>query len=142
VKLSQDGLDLIKGFEGCRLKSYQDSVGIWTIGFGSTMGICEGMEITHEQAEQKLWADVRGAEKCVNAGVAVPLTQNEFDALVSFVFNVGCKAFLGSTLLRCLNGGDYDRAAAEFGRWDKARGKVLAGLTARRAAERERFEKA
>lgn len=142
MKLSERGLDLIKKYEGLRLKAYRDSVGIWTIGYGSTFNVREGMEVTEKQAEDLLWRDVHVAEVCVNGSVTVPLSQGEFDALVSFVFNLGCGKFRSSTLLRKLNGSDYDGAAAEFARWTRAGGEVLAGLVSRREAEKERFEDA
>ena len=140
MKISDDGLTLIKRFEGVRRVAYQDSVGVWTIGYGSTTEVDPGMRITQAEAEERLQKDVRHAEDCINSAVSVPLTQGEFDALCSFVFNLGCAAFRGSTLLRKLLDSDYDGAAAEFARWDKAGGRVLAGLTRRRAAEAARFE--
>lgn len=142
MKLSEKGFALIRKFEGLKLTAYQCSAHVWTIGYGSTRGVREGMTITEEEAEDLLWKDVKGAENCVNANVHVPMTQGEFDALVSFVFNLGCGAFGKSTLLRKLNGGDYDGSSAEFGRWNKAAGKELAGLTRRREAEQQRFEEA
>ena len=140
MKISDDGLELIKQFEGLRLMAYQDAVGIWTIGYGSTDRVSPGMRITQVQANERLKEDVHHAEICVDKSVSVPLTQGEFDALVSFVFNLGCAKFRGSTLLRLINDGRMDDAELEFARWDKAGGKVLAGLTARREAEAKRFE--
>ena len=140
MKLSDKGLEIIKRFEGLRLKAYQDSVGIWTIGYGSTFGVKEGQEVTEEQAESLLWRDVHVAEVCVNGAVSVDLSQGEYDALVSLCFNIGCGKFRGSTLLRKLNDGDYDGACAEFPRWTKAGGRELAGLVTRRGAEQQRFE--
>lgn len=140
MNVSDEGLELIKRFEGCRLTAYQDSVGIWTIGYGHTGPlVVEGQTITEQEADGLLRHDARIAENCVAKLVTVPLTQNEFDALCSFVFNLGCGNFRNSTLLRKLNAGDYDGAAAEFKRWDKAGGQVLAGLTRRREAEAEMF---
>ena len=92
------------------------------------------------EAEDRLKEDVHHAENCVNSLVAVPLTQGEFDALCSFAFNLGCSALRKSTLLRLLNQSDYDGAAAEFRKWNKAGGEVLAGLTKRRFEESQRFE--
>lgn len=140
MKLSEKGFELIKGFEGCRLKAYQDGGGVWTIGYGATLGVHEGMEITQEQADELLRRDVRGAEKCLNSSVAVPLTEGEADACISLIFNIGCHAWRTSTLLRLLNDSDYDGAAAQFKRWNKDNGQVVAGLVNRRAAEAERFE--
>lgn len=140
MKLGPQGLALIKEFEGCKLQAYTDSVGVWTIGYGCTTDVAPGMMITLAQAEQRLVDDLKHAETCVNGAVTVPLTQGEFDALVSWVFNLGCGSLRKSTLLRKLNESDYDGAAQEFLRWDKAGGKVLAGLTRRREAEAELFE--
>ena len=140
MKIGAAGIALIKQFEGCRLQAYQDSVGVWTIGYGSTTDVAPGQIITQAQAEQRLLEDVKHAEACVNGAVTVPLTQNEFDACVSFVFNLGCGNFRKSTLLRKLLDSDYDGASLEFRRWDKAGGQVLAGLTRRRAAEERLFE--
>lgn len=141
MKISEDGIALIKEFEGISLRAYKDSVGIWTIGHGHTgTEVCEGLEITEERAEEFLRADVHNAERCVERLVAVPLTQGEFDALVSFVFNLGCSRLRNSTLLRLLNDADYDGARNEFARWNKADGQVLAGLTRRREAEAKLFD--
>ena len=140
MKISTEGLALIKKFEGCKLRAYQDSVGVWTIGVGHTKGVVEGDVITEEEADEYLRADVREAEECVSRAVTLPLTQGEFDACVSFVFNVGCGAFRGSTLLKRILDSDFDGARLEFARWNKAGGQVLAGLTARRKAEAEMFE--
>ena len=142
MKTGEAGLELIRKFEGCRLQAYQDSVGIWTIGYGCTTDVEPGQIITQAEAEQRLMEDLRDAETCVSAAVTVPLTEHEFDALVAFVFNLGCKQFRGSTLLRKLNASDYNGAALEFRRWDKAGGQVLAGLTRRMAAEERLFETA
>ena len=143
MNISDRGLDLIKTHEGCRLEAYQDSVGVWTIGYGHTMGVKQGDTCTQEQAEAWLTEDVTTiAERCVNWLVKVPLTQSEFDALCSFSFNLGCSALRNSTLLKKLNASDYNGASLEFGKWDHAGGKQLAGLTARRTAEAELFESA
>jgi len=142
MNVSEAGLDLIKEHEGCVLTAYPDpgSGGDpWTIGYGHTQGVKRGQMITREEADAFLREDVHLAEQCVNRSTDVPLTQEQFDALVSFVFNVGCKAFQGSTLLRKLNSGDYSGASEEFKRWNKAAGRVLPGLTKRRLAEAELF---
>ena len=138
--ISDEGLALVKRFEGCRLSAYQDSVGVWTIGYGSTTDVALGMQITLAEAEQRLKDDVHHAENCINSLVSVPLTQGEFDALCSFAYNLGCAALRGSTLLRKLNASDYDGAATEFAKWTHAGGKELPGLVSRRRAEAERFE--
>ena len=130
--------ELIEKFEGLRLEAYQDPVGIWTIGYGSTSGVHQGMTITQEQAQARLANDIQSAAECVERKVGPVLTQNEFDALVSFVFNIGCLAFSGSTLLRLLNCGDKS-AANEFMRWVHAGTNVLPGLVSRRLAEKTMF---
>lgn len=137
--LSPTGLALIQLSEGLRLTAYRDAAGVWTIGYGSTRGVKGGMKITQEQAEQRLLADVAQAEAVVNRRVTVSLSQHQFDALVSFVFNVGGGAFCKSTLLEKLNLADYAGAANELSRWVKANGRVLPGLVKRRAAERALF---
>lgn len=142
MNISDKGLDLIRRHEGCRLTAYRDSVGVWTIGYGNTTDVDPGTTITQAEAELRLKEDAHHAETCVNNCVSVPLTQNEFDALVSFVFNLGCGALTGSTLLRKLNDSDFDGAAAQFEHWNHAGGRVLAGLTTRRTAERELFNAA
>ena len=142
MNISDNGLDLIKKHEGLRLEAYQDSVGVWTIGYGHTAGVKEGDTCTEEEANAYLREDAKSAERCVNSCVAVPLTQNEFDALCSFAFNLGCTSLRNSTLLRKLNDSDFDGAAAEFQKWNHAGGKVLAGLTKRREDEAQLFEQA
>ena len=141
MKISQAGIDLIKQFEGCKLAAYTDSVGIWTIGYGSTgKDVCQGLTITQEEAENRLRKHLEGVEAAINRLVSVPLTQHEFDALCSFVYNIGETAFGKSTCLRKLNDSDYDGAAAEILRWDKAGGAPVVGLTRRRQAEKALFE--
>lgn len=142
MNISDRGLELIKGFEQCRLIGYLPTPDdVPTIGWGHTgPEVTVGLEWTQEQADYALAVDVEKFEKCVTNALRVPVTQNEFDALCSFAFNVGCEALRGSTLLRKLNGGDFEGAAAEFKRWNKQAGKVLAGLTRRRLAEQELFE--
>ncbi|QPG61208.1 lysozyme [Pseudomonas sp. BIGb0427] len=139
MRTSQRGLSLIKSFEGLRLQSYQDAVGVWTIGYGTTRGIKPGMSITKDQAERMLANDVQRFEAEVERLVKVPLTMNQCDALISFTYNLGAANLESSTLLRLLNRGDYAGAAEQFPRWNKAGGKVLPGLVRRREAERVLF---
>ena len=140
MKISQKGVDLIKSFEGLELKAYKDSVGVLTIGWGSTGShVTVGMTITKEQAEKLLKKDLERFEKGVSDLVKVPLNQNQFDALVSFSFNLGLGSLKSSTLLKKLNSSDYSGAANEILRWNRAGNKVLAGLTRRRLAEKELF---
>ncbi|WP_430444785.1 MAG: lysozyme [Pseudomonas piscis] len=139
MRTSQRGLSLIKSFEGLRLQAYQDAVGVWTIGYGTTRGVTSGMSISKEQAERMLLNDVQRFEPDVQRLITAPMNQNQWDALMSFTYNLGAGNLESSTLRRLLNAGDYAGAAEQFSRWDKAGGKVLAGLTRRRAAERELF---
>ncbi|HKX36117.1 MAG TPA: lysozyme [Rhizorhapis sp.] len=129
------GLALVKAHEGLRLEAYQDTSGIWTIGYGHTRGVKAGDSISAERAEQLLEADLMDAERAVAALVKVPLTDNQFSALVSFVFNLGEGAFARSTLLRKLNEGGHGLVPACLKSWIFDNGKVLQGLVKRRAAE-------
>jgi lysozyme len=143
LSYSKRGLALTEQFEGRRLEAYQDSVGVWTIGYGHTgPDVHAGLSITQEQAGALLLQDVGTAVATVNRLVTVPLTQNQFDALVDFVFNLGSGNFARSTLLRELNAGNTAAAAAQFLVWNRAGGVVLPGLTRRRQAEAELFETA
>ena len=137
---SQACIDLVKASEGCRLTAYRDSVGILTIGYGSTGGIKPGQTITQAEAEAMLVDDLDAAAEAVHKLVTVPLTQGQFDALCDFVFNLGEGRLRDSTLLRLLNQGKYGEAAAQFRFWVMAGGKALPGLVTRRAAERALFE--
>lgn len=140
MKISQKGLNLIKSFEGLELKAYKDSVGVVTIGYGSTgTHVSMGQTITAQEAENLLKKDVSRFEEGVTKLVKVPLNQNQFDALVSFSFNLGLGNLGSSTLLKKLNNGDYQGVSLEFERWNRAGGKVLNGLTRRRLAEKELF---
>ena len=140
MHISEKGLDLIKKYEGLKLTAYLCPANVWTIGYGSTgKHVKQGMTITEEEADQLLKDDVSRFEDCINDGIDVELTQEEFDALVCFAFNVGCGAFMGSTLRKLINEGKKTAAAQQFLRWDKAGGKVLAGLARRRADERALF---
>ncbi|MCE1325727.1 lysozyme [Enterobacter asburiae] len=144
MQTSEKGIALIKQFEGCKLTAYLDSVGVWTIGYGWTQHvdgkpIRAGMTIKQETAERLLKTGLVSYESDVSRLVKVGLTQGQFDALVSFTYNLGARSLSTSTLLRKLNAGDYAGAADEFLRWNKAGGKVLNGLTRRREAERALF---
>ncbi|MTH47490.1 lysozyme [Intestinirhabdus alba] len=139
---SNNGRRLIQQHEGLELTAYPDpatGAAPWTIGYGHTKGVTPGQQITREQAEQFLIEDLAIVANTITANVKVALNQNQFDALSSFIFNVGSGNFTDSTLLKKLNIGDYDGAADEFLRWDKAAGKVMPGLTKRRTAERQLF---
>lgn len=142
MQTSQRGIDLIKRFEGLRLRAYDDGVGIPTIGYGHTAGVKPGLTITADQAVQFLREDLHSAERDIDRLVTVHLCQHQFDALASLVFNIGGTAFRDSTLLRKLNAGDYTGVAVQFDRWVHGGGKILPGLVKRRAAERAMFEDA
>lgn len=139
MKISGAGLDLIKRFEGLRLTAYPDSAGVWTIGWGHTKGVHKGQQITEVGAVKLLRDDLAWAEEAVTDAVKVPLNQNQFDALVSFTFNVGEGALKKSTLLKLLNSGNYTAAANQLDLWINAGGKPLAGLKTRRDAEQALF---
>lgn len=140
MRISDEGLKFIKKHEGCRYETYLDSGGVPTIGVGHTgPEVHLGMVIDDAEVDRLLRQDVETAEKCVNNSVKVNITQSQFDALVSFTFNVGCGSLRRSTLLQYLNDGQDDLAAREFQRWNKVRGNIVAGLTKRREAERDLF---
>jgi len=142
MKTSPKGIALIKSAEGLRLKAYPDpgTGGLpWTIGYGSTSGVTRNMLITENQAEQMLAEDLVRFERIVQRAVRVPVNQGQFDALVSFTYNVGEGNFTKSTLLRKLNACDAAGAAEQFSRWINSGRKVLPGLVKRRAAERGLF---
>jgi lysozyme len=139
MKPSKQCIDLVKSFEGFRAIAYKDCVGVWTVGYGTTENVDAGDEVTEQQAEAMLMEDLLSASQAIDELVDVPLTQAQYDALTSFIYNVGREAFRGSTLLRLINEGRFDAAAAQFQRWNKGGGRVLAGLTRRREAERELF---
>lgn len=120
MRLSDNGLKLLEQREGKRNKAYKDSKGIWTIGVGHTgPNVYEGLAWTDQQIDDACRNDVKTAEDAINNFVHVPLTQNQFDALVSFVFNIGTGAFKKSSMLQVLNLGLYDMAAAGILSWDK-----------------------
>ncbi|MEM6596590.1 MAG: glycoside hydrolase family protein [Cyanobacteria bacterium P01_C01_bin.69] len=138
-RINAAGLELIKSFEGLRLNAYLDAVGVWTIGYGHTRTAGPGQRVSFAEATALLREDVATFEKAVTRAVRVPITANQYAALVSFAYNVGSGALNSSTLLRRLNAGDTFGAANEFLRWNRAGGRVLAGLTRRREAERALF---
>jgi lysozyme len=139
-KIGKAGLDLIKSFEGLKLRAYLCPAKVWTIGFGSTgPHVVPGKVITEAQADELLQDDLDRFEKAVTRLVTVPLHQNQYDALVSFAFNVGISALEKSTLLKRVNAKLFDQAAGEFQKWNRAAGRPLAGLTRRRAAEAALF---
>lgn len=146
MHVSPSGVDLICNFEGLRLKAYDDGVGVWTIGFGTTkypngIRVKKGDTCTLDQAKAYMQNDLKSFEQTVNNTVKVPLNQNQFDALVSLAYNIGSTAFKNSTLVKRLNEGNYNAAANQFNVWVNAGGKRMQGLVNRRAAERTLFLK-
>ena len=139
MQISQNGIDLIKKFEGCSLTAYKCPAGVNTIGYGHTKGVKLGDVITQEQAEQFLKDDLKVFESTVNLYVLpnCDLTQNEFDALVSLCYNIGGTNFKNSTLLKKLVAHDKEGAANEFDKWVLSKGKKLQGLVNRRKAEKK-----
>ncbi|QKF82422.1 lysozyme [Halarcobacter ebronensis] len=142
-KINQEGIVLIKHFESLRLEAYQDSVGIWTIGWGHTGNrdgsVYKGLIITEEEAENFLLEDLKVFESGVNSLVTLDINDNQFSALVSFAFNLGVNSLKKSTLLKLLNENNQFNCAKEFVKWSKAGGIRLEGLVRRRLSERNLF---
>ena len=145
MSVNKATLDLIKQYEGCKLTAYQDIVGIWTIGYGTTamadVGIvpAKGMTITQDRAEDLLRMGVDKFASTVDAMITTKVNQNERGACVCLAYNIGPNAFAKSTVLRELNAGHKDKAAAAFRMWNKAGGEVIQGLVNRREAEIKLF---
>ena len=140
MKISLEGLSLIKKFEGCKLVAYKCSAGVWTIGYGHTTGVKKGDVCTQEEAEKLLRGDIFKFEEYVQDSVKVDLDQSQFDALVAWTFNLGPGNLRSSTMLKKLNNGEYESVPFEMRRWNKAGGKTLDGLIRRRQAESLLFE--
>lgn len=140
MQISQSGIELIKAHEGCELTAYKDQGGVLTIGYGHTGQDFNDNSIwTQEQCDITLKNDLIRFEECVNRLVTVIINQNQFDALCSFSFNLGCRALANSTLLRLLNEGNPNGAALEFKKWDHIGAKEIQGLLARRNDEATLF---
>lgn len=139
MNISQRGINLIKKYEGLELKAYTCKGGKLTIGWGTTKGVTSGMVITIKQAEEFLERDIRYFELWVDKLIDVPLNQNQYDALVSFTYNLGEGALKDSTLRKFLNQGRYDLVPAQILRWNKSKGKILPGLVRRREEESKLF---
>lgn len=139
MKTSNNGFNLIKEFEGLRLEAYKCSSDKWTIGYGHTSNVRKGQVINELCAETFLTIDVQKCEYAINTSVTVPLNQNQFDSLVSLIFNVGVAAFRKSTLLEKLNNSDYTGASDEFDKWIYSKKKISQGLINRRKKEKDLF---
>ena len=140
MKISQEGLSLIKKFEGLRLRAYKCSANVLTIGYGHTGGVKETDKITLEEADSLLEKDIAKFEEYVSDNVIVKLNQSQFDALVAWTFNLGPGNLRESTMLKKLNNQEYESVPFEMRRWNKAGGKTLDGLIRRRQAESLLFE--
>lgn len=140
MQISEEGIALIKKFEGCRLEPYYCSANVLTIGYGHTKTAVEGQPWSQEHAEEMLRLDLEEFDGYVNEHVTVPLQQCMHDALVAWCFNLGPNNLKASTMLRVLNEGKYEEVPAQMKRWNKAGGKVLEGLIRRREAESLLFE--
>ncbi|EBM3801205.1 lysozyme [Salmonella enterica subsp. enterica serovar 4,5,12:b:-] len=143
MKISDNGLAALKREEGCKLTAYPDSRGVWTIGTGHTgkvdgVAVHKGMTITQDTADRLLRHDLSWVEHCISDRVTVPLNQNQYDALCSLIFNIGASAFIGSTVRRYLNAGNYTAAADAFLKWSHA-GSNPTILAPRRGRERALF---
>ena len=141
MHVSEEGLKLIKFFEGCKLNAYKCAAGVWTCGWGTTKGVLPGDVWSQEKADFRLWRELdEEYEQYIKDFVDVPLNQNQFDALVSWTYNLGPTNLKNSTLLKKLNNGEYDEVPTQIKRWTKANGKELEGLIKRREAEALLFE--
>ena len=142
MKVSQDCIDLVKFFEGFEAKAYLCPANVWTIGYGRTRNVREGDVVNEKQAERDLLEELEEFGDQVSSTVKVSLEQSQFDALTSWTYNLGVGNLQSSTLLKKLNSGDKNSVPSEMLRWNKAAGKVLAGLTRRREAEAKLWAKA
>ena len=140
MNISEEGISLIKKFEGCELEAYQDAVGVWTIGYGHTKNVQEGQVIKQEEAESMLLHELLEYCDYVEKAVEVDLTQNQFDALVSWTYNLGPSNLNRSTMLKVVNANNMGEVPTQIKRWNKAGGKVLDGLVRRRKAEALMFD--
>lgn len=135
IALSASALVGIASWEGYVEKAYQDIVGVWTIGFGTTAGVKPNQSTTPVAALQRKIDDIQKFEGALKECVTVPLHQHEYDAFISLAYNIGPTAFCNSSLVRKLNAGDYEGACKEILRWNRAGGQVVKGLDNRRKAE-------
>ena len=140
MKTSLEGINLIKHFEGCELEAYKCPAGVWTIGYGHIKGVQQGDVITDQEADNMLVEELEEYENYIHNLVNCPLNQNQFDALVAWVYNLGPNNLKESTMLKVLNEGKYELVPSEIKRWNKAGGEVLEGLERRRLAESMLFQ--
>lgn len=140
MQTSEKGKEFIKHFEGCKLEAYQCSGDVWTIGCGHTRGVEEGDKISKKQADALLCADIEMVETHVKRLITVDLDQSQWDAIVSWCFNLGCGNLRASTMLQVINSGELDKVSKQIVRWDKVGKKAVAGLTRRRKAEADLFD--
>jgi lysozyme len=140
MNISEEGKSLIKKFEGCKLEAYLCSANVWTCGWGATRNVKEGDSWSQSYADERFDGDIVEFEDYVNKYVEVPLNQNQFDALVAWVYNLGPNNLKESTMLKVLNEGKYELVPSEIKRWNKAGGEVLEGLERRRLAESMLFQ--
>tara|TARA_R100001244_G_scaffold1561_3_gene2612 strand:+ start:264 stop:707 length:444 start_codon:yes stop_codon:yes gene_type:complete len=140
MNISKEGLALIKRFEGCELKAYRCPANVLTIGYGHTKNVTENMEITQQEANDMLDEELIEYCEYIDKMVKVSLNQNQFDALVAWIYNLGPTNFRNSTLLTVLNQERYSDVPEQIKRWNKADGKILDGLIKRREAEALLFE--
>jgi lysozyme len=141
MRPSKKCIDLVKSFEGFKAQAYKCPAGVWTVGYGTTENVHPGDVVNEQEAEELLLNDLMEASKAVDDLVDVQITQNQYDALTSFIYNVGREAFRNSTLLKLMNAGKgVHECGTQFLRWNRAGGKVLPGLSRRRSAEAVLFE--
>lgn len=138
MNISEKGINLIKSFEGCKLKAYLCPANVWTIGYGHTNGVYKGMTITQEQAEQYFLDDIKPIEEYLNS-LNIKLTQGQYDALVSFAYNIGLGRFKNSTMLRCVKAKQFKAASEQLAKWIYVNNKVSKGLINRRDKEKDLF---
>ncbi len=145
MKTSKEGIESILQHEGFRENAYLDTAGVWTIGYGTTRNVKPGFRVSRDEARMMFAMDLEHSENCVNSSVNIDISQLQFDALVSLAYNIGCRAFRDSTLLRKLNDSDVQGAASEFLKWNKITNpntgekEDSTGLSNRRRSEHKMF---
>jgi len=139
MQMSAEGLAELKAYEGCRRNAYQCEAGVWTIGYGDTSNVKEGMQISAAECDERLIRRVAEFEAAVMRSIKRPMTQGQFDAFVSLAFNIGTGGFTGSTLVKRFNGGEDAQAAREFGKWVLVKKVVSPNLVRRRVSEIVRY---